>query len=104
MADNSTFVCSAPTQDYRIAIVLAALSALGSLLTFMAQYCLKKPGVQRLVGLGARADRKKQMHDSIRALQPMLDEVAKQLSGKSDSPDVSTDDKKQKAVITRDKV
>lgn len=104
MADNSTFVCSSSSQDPNTQIILSALAVLGTIITFMAQYCLKKPGVQRLVGLGARADRKKQLHDSIRALQPMIDEVAKQLSGKSDSPDVSTDDKKQKAVITKDKV
>lgn len=92
--DNSTVICAAASQsrDY-IQILLAAMAILGTLISTMATYCLKKSSVQMMVGLSKKAQRKKQLKVTIVELQSQLNILSNQLSQKSDSSERSQDKK-----------
>jgi hypothetical protein len=103
MAENVTsLICSSPDSNANTQIILSALAIVGTLVSAMTTYCLKRPGVQSLVGLGSRAEKKKALHDAVKVLIPQLESLAQQLSGKSDSPDnsaASPSPKKDKIAI-----
>lgn len=95
---NSTIVCAAATQsrDYT-QIVIGVLAIVGTVISTMATYCLKKTSVQMMVGLSKKAQRKRQLKVTITALQDQLNILSNQLSQKSDSE--RSQDKKTIVVI-----
>jgi len=69
-----------------VTIVVAVFGLLGTLAT----YFLKRPGVKQVVGLGASAKKKQQLHDAIAGVLAPLEEIKSQLSASSGSDREST--------------